>query len=266
LSNLYVKAGYRFHFLPAFGAFLPIPFCFLGIHTHLLQESILVIPIPPAQNYSISSAQLLPIMSRSPYRTPTREEEVAYAEQTGALGHPRRASFAAPADATDEEEVEHYYQNNPHHARPAAVKQYAFPAGPQNPRQGMNPNQYRGPVGPQQQTFAQKAVRYGKAAAEAGRGVNDATRAAIGNTGIQPVESGVRGYAARMNSGGVARSPQSREQYAGAPVDQTSVMHPGNKLYVISGTILASGNPSAPQKKPKQTRGPSPGFGNDPGF
>jgi hypothetical protein len=175
-------------------------------------------------------------------------------------------SYYDPRTPTEEEEAEYYYQNNPHHVRPMARVQYGINAGPENPRRGMNPNQYGSPIGPQRESAAAKAARFGRGVREAGQAVSDAGRAAMENTGIQPMTAGVREYAGRMGTGAQERSPGSRQQYpVPAAVDQTSVIHPGNKLYVIEGSILAAGG-GVKKPRPPQQRGPKPGFGNDPGF
>jgi hypothetical protein len=85
--------------------------------------------------------------------------------------------------------------------------------------------------------------------------------------------AGVRAHAQRVNSydpgfGGHTRPPVTNN-IASQPqveVNQGSVLHPGNKLYVIEGSLLASGGGKRSSEPRRQRRAANPGFGNDPGL
>ena len=102
-----------------------------------------------------------------------------------------------------------------------------------------------------------------------------------------PAGQGLQNFAHRVNSQqglSDSRAPQQRgapqRDYARfsndspqAPqqVNQGSVLHPGTRLYVIEGSMVASGGGQRINKEPRQRqrRGPGgamPGFGNDPGL
>lgn len=185
----------------------------------------------------------------APYRETTREEEANYAEETGSLRHQRfsynpRPIHQQPGESTYEEDADY--------AEQTGAMRY--------PHQTTTMERIRGAAG--------TASGFARGVHGAAR---DAGRDAMTETGIGPMNAGVREYSGRMGSGfgatgaGVPRSARSREQ-ANVPeaVPQTSVIHPGNKLYVIEGSILAAGGGV---KKPRQPEQRKPGFGGfDPGL
>jgi hypothetical protein len=150
-------------------------------------------------------------------------------------------------EPTQEEEIEYYYKNNPH------------------PHTGVNPNQYPQPAGPAKPTKIQRAAQL---VANAARGTAAVANATVRGAHDASRMTGMDQYAARMNSGAIARSPNSRAQHQNVPasVNPTSVIHPGNRLYVIEGSIIASGGAPKQQRPPQQKRVATPGFGDDPGF
>jgi hypothetical protein len=157
--------------------------------------------------------------------------------------------FMSPyREPTDEEEVEHYYKNNPH------------------PHAGVNPNQYPQPAGPAKPTKTQRAVQL---VANATRGTVAVVSATAQGAHDASRMTGVDQWAYRVNAPhGKPRSQQAQERYQNVPgaVGQTSVMHPGNKLYVIEGRILAASGAPKQQQPQQQRRKINPGFGDDPGF
>jgi hypothetical protein len=103
--------------------------------------------------------------------------------------------------------------------------------------------------------------------------VREAARAGLGaayDAGRDTMNTGVGQFAARHGISAAPRSPQSRAQYAGAPVNESSIMHPGNKLLVVEGRVLASaaGARQAPRQPAERRRRPpaNPGFGEDNGL
>lgn len=111
----------------------------------------------------------------------------------------------------------------------------------------------------------------------AGRAVISGVRA--GETVAEAVDSvgrshgarEIREYGQRMNSsdtlGGSSSPPRARamRQQPQVQVNQGSSLHPGNRIYVMEGSIIASGGAKA---APRQSSGKkfTPGFGNDPGM
>lgn len=88
---------------------------------------------------------------------------------------------------------------------------------------------------------------------------------------------GLRSWAARSNATqglGGGQPPNNYARFNNAPannqqqpVNQGSVLHPGNRLYVIQGSMIASGGGTAREPRPRrQSRPVNPGFGNDPGL
>lgn len=89
-----------------------------------------------------------------------------------------------------------------------------------------------------------------------GRQVSEGARSASRKSGLDE-------WAARMNAGAPATTPRSRSYYAGAPVNETSSMHPGNSIIVMQGRVLASSQTArqAPRQPPRR-----PAFGFDDGM
>jgi hypothetical protein len=93
----------------------------------------------------------------------------------------------------------------------------------------------------------------------------------VSGIGASPGARMVRGYAERMNAsdtmtggyrgyqGPIASQPQP---------NQGSIVHPGNRLYVIEGSMLATGSGQRQERKKRGSGGLGiiPGFGNDPGM
>lgn len=92
----------------------------------------------------------------------------------------------------------------------------------------------------------------------------------IGNT---PAVRSMRGQSGFINQPVQAapRHASSRQQYPGAPVDQQSVMHPGNTTFIIKctdGQCEMSRRQQRAPRPPRQQRSYATGLlgGNDPGL
>ena len=165
----------------------------------------------------------------------------------------------------ESDEADYYYRNrNPHEG--VNPNQYPSGAGPANPRGGMNPNQYDQPIGPQRPPSAMDRIVQGaKAAHRAGAGFAQEFQ------GTSPRNSEQRER--QQYTRGMNRDVPAPVNYGvssqGPPVNEGSVLHPGNRLYVIEGSMLASGGRGAAQgeRRPRAPRRvANPGFGNDPGL
>jgi len=173
-----------------------------------------------------------------PYREPTREEEANYAEAQGALRHQRQykrptgpSQYREPT-STDEEELEH------------------------SEAQGAVMYPHQRTMGERARGVVSGAVKAVTVAGQVGHAVAQGARDASRMTGVDQ-------YAARMNAPrGTPRSARHQEQYQNVPasVGQTSTIHPGNKLYVIEGRILAATSGAPKQRPPQQGRSVRPGF------
>jgi hypothetical protein len=162
------------------------------------------------------------------------------------------------------------------------AKQYPTPAGPQHPKTVyVDPNQYREPAGPRAPTAYDKikqSVHTAKEVASDAYAAGAHARKTLHDVGQNPYVN----YNAQRSGftepvSAVPRHATSRQQYQGAPVDENSVMHPGNRIVVLrcsdatgKCTTIATGNEvrTAP-RQPRQRRpaGAVGGLGgNDPGF
>jgi len=126
-----------------------------------------------------------------------------------------------------------------------------------------NPKLYNAPIGPTRPTPYQNNAVY-DAGAQA-----KAVGHEIGQNPYVKHNATRSGFTAPVTA--APHSPTSRQQYQGAPVNDGSVMHPGNTTYIIK---CADGmcdmkerkqrtTPPSPQRRPWQTGGLG---GNDPGF
>lgn len=91
----------------------------------------------------------------------------------------------------------------------------------------------------------------------------------IGNTPAVRSMRGHSGFTAPVQA--VPRSPNSRQQYPGAPVDEGSVMHPGNTTFIIKCADgqceMSKRKQREPKPRPQRRQWQTGGLGgNDPGF
>jgi hypothetical protein len=91
-----------------------------------------------------------------------------------------------------------------------------------------------------------------------------------------PTGQAIRRHAERINAseglgdgsfGGGGSNVRQRAQFNNQPqaqVNQGSSLHPGNRIYVMEGSIVASGGMRGTQRRTERRH--RPGFGNDPGL
>jgi hypothetical protein len=190
----------------------------------------------------------------------------------------------------EQEEADYFFEQHPEAERPRAQKQYSKPIGPvQQPHYGVNANQYASAAGPAQVNPNQ----YASPAGPARPSTMDRIVGAARNMGaqVQKFDQGstgqaIRKHAERLNQqdgfGGSGSRGQPRENPASRyarftndnpePVNQGSVMHPGHRIIVVEGSVIASAR--APGTEPRESRrrgrgglgGANPGFGEDRGL
>lgn len=163
--------------------------------------------------------------------------------------------------SSEEEEAEYYYKRHPG----VNPRQYAQPAGPANPHEGVNAHQYAQPAGPQRQSATERIVA-------AAKGINQHLKEHAQRINSQP-DNGFRG-----GSGARGRAQQGGNSMAGyarfsndAPVNEESTMHPGHRIIVVEGSVLASARtpgsaPAQPRRRRSGGMGGDSGFGNDRGL
>lgn len=161
---------------------------------------------------------------------------------------------------------------------PVNAKQYSSPAGPKQIKTVyVDPNQYPREAGPARPTTYQRVAQNARevaAAAKMAMGAGARVRQVGHDIGQNPYVK----YNAQR-SGFTDRPTTRQQQYQNAPVDPNSVMHPGNRIIVMSCNdqtgkcrTIATGVSTTSARQPSQGRRRAPAGavgglgGNDPGF
>lgn len=175
----------------------------------------------------------------------------------------------------EEEELEYYDQHHPHPHGKVNPNQYPAPAGPARPPSAMDR------IVNASKSISKKVRDFDQG--PTGQAIRNHAQRLNSQSGIQPFTAGAQQQpqSRRSRQAASQQQPQQRvnpmtqygrfvsDQPNAPPVHETSVMHPGNRIYVIQGTVIASGSagPKQPQQQQPRRRQFSVGLGSgDGGF